>query len=70
MACREGEIDRTWFRSSRFFRVNGKWYFISRDNPCYGPFDCRSDAEIELLFYMKDQGYLHSEALPDAIKFH
>lgn len=58
MTRREGESDRTWFRIDRFYCSNGKWYFSSRNYQNHGPFDTRSDAETELLFFMRAKGYI------------
>lgn len=43
--CRDGENQPYLFRSGRFYSVNGKWYFASREAPVHGPFLERSTAE-------------------------
>jgi hypothetical protein len=46
MASRAGEPEKMRFRSSHVFPANGKWYFNTREGIDVGPFDTRSDAEI------------------------
>lgn len=50
---REGEESRTRFRTDRFCRVNGEWYFMVRDAAPHGPFRNRREAEIELAFHLR-----------------
>lgn len=54
MASREGENDKTWFRSDRFFCEEGKWFFTTRENTIKGPYDSRDEAEQELMMYLRD----------------
>ena len=49
---RDGEDDRTWFRSDRFFAENDKWFFTTREGTVEGPYDSRKDAEQELEIYL------------------
>jgi len=51
---REGEIRKTWFRTERFYSINGEWYLSLRNGETAGPFDTKADAEIELLFFLRD----------------
>src|SRR5262244_3809468 len=46
MASRAGEPDKMRFRGSHVFPAHGKWYFNTREGIDVGPFDTRSDAEI------------------------
>lgn len=50
---RAGEYPQTRFRSERFCRVNGQWYFMVRDDAPQGPFATRRQAEGELAFYLR-----------------
>ena len=43
----------TRFRSERFTRQHGKWYFFTREGTVEGPFDYRRAAEIRLEQYIK-----------------
>lgn len=47
MANRRHEKSRTWFRSDRFFRSDGRWYFHTREGSAVGPYATRFDAEID-----------------------
>jgi hypothetical protein len=38
---------RLWFRSSRIFASDGKWYFHTREGVDMGPYDSLFEAEIE-----------------------
>ncbi|MEM9620154.1 MAG: DUF6316 family protein [Pseudomonadota bacterium] len=44
---REGEKYRVWYRGDRIFRMNGQWYFHTREGMDVGPFSCQFDAEME-----------------------
>lgn len=54
MTSREGEGDKTWFRSDRFFCEEGKWFFTTRENTVEGPYASRAEAEQELMMYLRD----------------
>lgn len=54
MTSREGESEKTWFRSDRFFCEEGKWFFTTRENTVEGPYDSRAEAEQELMMYLRD----------------
>lgn len=54
MGHREGEDDKTRFRSDRFFCEEGRWFFTTREGTVKGPFDSRDDAERELAMYLRD----------------
>ncbi len=53
MACRAGEIEKTRFRSERFYIVDDKHYFSTREGTEIGPFGSRQDAEDGLDRYIK-----------------
>lgn len=36
---------RTFYRMSRFFTVNGEWFFCYREGEQIGPFETKDDAE-------------------------
>ncbi|HTO59037.1 MAG TPA: DUF6316 family protein [Pseudomonadales bacterium] len=46
MPSRAGEPDKMRFRGSHVFPAHGKWYFNTREGIDVGPFETRSDAEI------------------------
>ncbi len=45
---RKGESGVIPFRTGRFFNVETKWYFSSREGIDYGPFDSKQQAEVSL----------------------
>lgn len=53
---RNGEQERTWFRSERFLHIGDKWYFVTRENTQKGPFDSKDEAERELILYLRHAG--------------
>lgn len=50
---REGEGERTWFRSDRFFTVESDHFFSTREGVDVGPFPSRAAAERGLQLYIK-----------------
>jgi len=50
---RRGESDKTHFRSDRIVVMNGRYYFMTRENTQEGPFDSRLEAEQELNLYIR-----------------
>lgn len=50
---RKGESGVIPFRSGRFFNVETKWYFTSREGIDYGPFDSKHEAEINLDIFIQ-----------------
>ena len=50
----DDEQEKTFFRSDRFFSEGDKWFFTTREGAIKGPFDTRSDAEQELMLYLRD----------------
>jgi len=51
---RKGESGVIPFRSGRFFNVDTKWYFASREGTDYGPFDSKYDAEVSLDVFIQN----------------
>ena len=47
MELRKDEAPKLWFRSERFFRCNGRWYFHTREGFGVGPYENRLAAEID-----------------------
>lgn len=41
---RQGETQKKWYRSNRFFQVQGIWFFSTREGIDVGPFDSESHA--------------------------
>ena len=54
MGKREGDDNKTFFNSDRFFNEGGKWFFTTREGQLMGPFDSRKDAEQELMLYLRN----------------
>lgn len=50
---REDVIDKTWYRSDRFFVVDGAWYFTTREGHDIGPYSNRSAASSGLEVYVR-----------------
>jgi hypothetical protein len=46
---------------SRIFRLNGEWYFSSREGE-HGPFESERDAAMELDAYVRLAGIPHEES--------
>lgn len=46
-------VAKTRFRSGRFFRNNGKWFFNTREGPIEGPFEKMTEAENKLKEHIK-----------------
>jgi hypothetical protein len=44
MEVRKGEPPRSWFRSSRFFKVDSAWFIATREGIDVGPFESESQA--------------------------
>ena len=62
MICREGETEKHWFRSGRYFKANSAWYFTTRENIDIGPFGTMESAEKGLSLFIKSiQSGLSSE---------
>ena len=46
-------LSQTRFRSGRFFKDNGKWFFNTREGTMEGPYEELSEAEDRLKEYIK-----------------
>jgi hypothetical protein len=44
---------RMWFRTSRFFQQEGKWFFYTREGTMEGPFTSMEAAEDRLEGYIR-----------------
>lgn len=61
---RKGESGMIPFRSGRFFNIDTKWYYSSREGFDHGPFDTKSDAEVSLdVFIQNIQRISHQSQL-------
>lgn len=52
---RHGESGSIPFRSGRIFNVGMQWYFATREGVDHGPYPDKSDAEAELMLFIRDQ---------------
>lgn len=52
MYTRFGEQTPPAFRSDRFYQVDGRWYFVTREKTREGPFDNRLDATLGVERYV------------------
>jgi len=57
---RKGESGIIPFRSGRFFNVDNKWYFASREGIDHGPFDSKQQAEISLDVFIHSINNAHT----------
>ena len=64
-ARKSDEKSKAWFRSSRFFKQQGKWFFYTREGTMEGPFSELQDAENRLNEYIK---IMNSGFMPDDSK--
>jgi len=46
-------LEKIRFRSGRFFKNNGKWFFNTREGTIEGPFEELTEAENRLKAYIK-----------------
>lgn len=53
MAIRNGEEEKTWFRTDRFFCVDNKWYFSTREGTSIGPYHTKEDARQGMALYVE-----------------
>lgn len=71
MINRNGEDDRTYFRSDRFYSIDNKYFFSTREGDEVGPFDSKGDAELALERYidcMESRGGNHIKAKKIALQ--
>lgn len=54
MICRNGENEKHWYRSDRFFVVNSDWYFTTRENIDVGPFGSEASARQGLKLFIEN----------------
>jgi Domain of unknown function (DUF6316) len=52
------------FRSDRYFVVDGKWFFTTREGANEGPFATADEARRELKQYLMDKGIRSSGIEP------
>ena len=51
---RKGEdTEKTWFRTDRFYNVNGSWHFMTREGEELGPYGSKQDAQAALMLYIR-----------------
>lgn len=65
MTTREGENEKTWFRSDRFFKVGDNYFFTTREGANVGPFTSKLAAKDGLTTFielrMQDHSAEHAE---------
>lgn len=47
------ETNRTWFRSERFARISGEWFFVTREGHNIGPFPSKIAASEGFQLYLQ-----------------
>lgn len=52
LETRGEEENKFWFRSDRFFKADGQWYFTTREHHDVGPFITREYAEHGLQLFI------------------
>jgi hypothetical protein len=50
---RKGEQGSFPFRSGRFFSVEGRWFFTTREGVDHGPYASKEEAEAELTLFLR-----------------
>lgn len=65
VSVRRGEKAKNWFRSGRFFKVSGVWFFTTRENVNIGPFSTELEAKMneQQLVTSLRKGLTEQEAL-------
>lgn len=54
MDVRKGETqEKVWYRSERYFTVDGSWYFSTREGVDVGPYSSRLAAANGLMLYIQ-----------------
>ena len=64
---RSDKAPKKWFRSSRFFKQEGKWYFYTREGTMEGPHSNLERAEERLQEYIR---VMNSGFMPRDSKLH
>ena len=59
---RRGEDGRAPFRTGRFFCVNGRWFFATREGGDYGPYRSRAEAEAALTNFVRNHSFEFTRA--------
>lgn len=56
---------RSWFRTSRFFKNDGKWFFNTREGTMEGPYWELTEAENKLQEYIKimNSGFMPKDSM-------
>lgn len=49
----DGDKEKTFFQMERFVSMNGEWFYTTREGEERGPFVSRSDAEGDLISYIR-----------------
>lgn len=61
MNHRQGEGEKHWYRSDRFFVVNNQWYFSTREKLDVGPFGSEDGAQQGLKLFIKNMSHEKSD---------
>jgi hypothetical protein len=56
----DGEAPKTFFQMDRFVQMNGQWFYMTREGEERGPFDSRSEAEGDLIDYIRHLNHMES----------
>lgn len=62
MNKRQGEDIYAWFRSNRFYKMKGLWYYSTREGVDFGPFQSRAEAEENLERFMQQDADKQEDA--------
>ena len=68
MRYRRGETQTLWFRTGRVVRVDGRWYFNTREGIDVGPYATELEAEIEAELLVQALRDVSPEDAPRAIR--
>ena len=64
MKVRAGEQEQTRFRSERYYRVSGKYFFSTREGVEIGPFDSKVEMEEGLKHFIEMQDIMSNKSKP------
>ena len=49
-----------FFRSDRFFKVDNQWYFSTREDMSFGPYNKLSEAHAELVQFLSFKNFVEN----------
>ena len=68
MSSTESETNQRRGRTDRFRCLEGEWFCTLRGNQVIGPFSSKAEAQSELLFYLRENGFISSVESMDSLE--